>query len=105
MADPLEIKLTGCRRVVLDVDGVDWRVAFYCPELPAGQVAKLEREAIGSRRGQAKLDELKITRGTGRNPLLVNALMQAAKRPRGDRLSLREAEEVSRYVFGLGYAE
>ena len=100
MAAPLEVALTKARKVVLDVDGDVWRVAYYRPEPADRKHASrlLERAKRGSEEALEELRKLPQSRTTGKAPALVDALQLAE-------LELREATEISNYVLSCRYAE
>lgn len=111
MSEPLEVKLTGRRRVVLDLDRDSWRVAYYAPDHAHEHVLSLERKAErGSSEAKEELEALAILRSTGQAKTLSDALTIAMSRrdPRRPYLlespSLRDIEQISRYVLGRGYA-
>lgn len=95
MADPLEIPLTHLRRVLVDVAGADWRVAYYHPA-DAREARKWEEAAARNVPGaKEKLGKIELVRGAGKGPILADALLMAG-------LGNREAAEVAAYIDGLG---
>lgn len=116
---PLEVPLTGHRRILLDVDGADWRVAFYYPARfvssgPHPKIATLEKRArTGSQKDRSELEGLDMARNTGRAPELSEALRKAMTVTKTDRYgephtvlaSQRELDTITRYVLEGRYAE
>ena len=107
MADPLEVPLTHGRKVLLDVDGPDWRVAFYRREGSKAKIRELEKRAhTGSESDRAALERLPQTRTTGRDPDLRTALVKAMTYTQRGRYGdeeitpeWHEVETIARYVL------
>lgn len=97
MAAPLEVSLTHLRRVVVDVQGPDWRVAYYAPD-DLEAVLKLERRAKrGDHDARERLRRVELTRSTGKAPALADALLMAG-------LEDRESAEIAVYIHSHDYA-
>lgn len=112
---PLEVPLVGHRRVLVDVDGADWRVAFYYPVgIAEGKVRELEKRArTGSQKERDALARVKVERSTGRGPLLRDALTRAMTRRIPERYGiervvapdLAEVETIATYILSVPRAD
>ncbi len=103
MAEPLSIPLTHQRRIVLDVAGAVWRVAYYAP-VDAVAASNLEQSARrGSETAREALRALTLTRSIGKGKTLTEALTQAMTRA-GRPPPAAELEQISRYVLACEYA-
>lgn len=110
---PLEVPLVGHRRILVDVDGADWRVAFYYPDHPPAKVRELEKRArTGSQTDRNALARLPMRRGSARDPMLRDALTRAMTRrvavghgaERTIPPELAEVETITRYILEGRYA-
>lgn len=106
--EPLEVKLTGRRRVVLDHVEGGYRVAYYAPENVERALELERRERRGSRDAGAELDKLGIVRTTGKAELLSDALVDAMTRKDPDnpllmrRPRLADVVQIRDYILATG---
>jgi hypothetical protein len=107
---PLEVPLVGHRRILCDVDGADWRVAYYYPDADARKMRELEKRArTGSQKDRDELARVPMKRRAARAPRLREALMDAMTKRTEDGYLVRmvppalsEVETIARYILEHG---